>query len=128
MGNLVFCIIITALIAFWLGRKSRPSPFPIEGTEHVAISSMPPLSGTNRVPMNVQRLFTLIFVTGWLIAWSAGIFMALMMFLRTFGSGFSTVFLGGWLMAAIAGWVFAANTIYKILAGLPITARDGRKY
>lgn len=130
MGNLVFVFIIAA-IAFWLGRQTKHSPSPLNDTfANSAIQSRVSLSETDttHIPMNFKRAFSLIFISGWIIAWSAGIVMAVGVFLSSFGSGFTTIFIGGWLLAAIAGWVFAANTIYKLATGKPVYSRGGQTY
>jgi len=130
MENLFFVFVIAA-IAFWIGRRSKQSPnsqsnpfshSPIQSTQDT--SEEP----SERIAMNGQRAFTLIFMCGWIIAWSAGIYMAATAFLGSFAAGFETIFLGGWLLAAIAGWCFAANTIFKLGTGKPIKGRDGKYF
>ena len=78
--------------------------------------------------MNAARAFTLLFISGWLIAWSAGIYFAALIFLASFWSGLITVFVGGWLLAALSGWCFAANTIYRLATGKPIELKNGQSY
>lgn len=127
MESLVFVVII-AIIAFWLGRRTKPfHPDPdalFPGTSNPGVAG-PSQSDQKPVAMNVQRAFVLIFLCGWIIAWTAGIFMAAVMFLNSFESGFVTLFLGGWLIAALAGWGAAAQTIFKLATGRPIKSRNG---
>ena len=68
-----------------------------------------------------MRLFSSVFIGGWLIAWSAGILMAF----STFSSagGGASLFLGGWLIAAVAGWTWAVYTLWKLVTGRPVNLR-----
>lgn len=66
------------------------------------------------------RIFALLFLIGWIAAWSAGIFMAFSIFVSAMAQGelgFVTVFIGGWLIAALAGWLFAAKAIVDVTRG-----------
>lgn len=126
MENLVYCFIITAVIAFWLGRKTKPSPSLPDSFASDAFQSKPLAADPSRIPMNGPRLMTLIFIIGWLIAWTAGICMAFVMFISSFGNGFATVFVGGWLVAAVGGWFFAVNTIHKLATGKPLRGQGLR--
>lgn len=63
-----------------------------------------------------ERLFTIVFITGWLIAWSFGIFVAAAQLL-TGAKGGAGVFLFGWLIGAIAGWFAAAHTLIQAIRG-----------
>ncbi len=120
-------LLTIAAIAFWIGRNSirraRPEK---EDFDHSPIQSAP--GSSDRVPMTAMRLFLLLFLSGWIIAWSAGVLTAFVMFVRGFGDGVTTLFLGGWLLAAIAGWALAAHTIYKIVTGQPVKLRGGQVY
>ncbi|WP_170385509.1 hypothetical protein [Ruegeria atlantica] len=68
-----------------------------------------------------MRLFSSVFLFGWLIAWTVGILMAV----STFGSagGTASLFMIGWLIAAIAGWVWAVYTLWKLVTGRPVKMR-----
>ncbi|WP_136442170.1 hypothetical protein [Pacificoceanicola onchidii] len=75
-----------------------------------------------RIPMTGERLFMLIFLLGWIFAWSVACLTALRFVL----SGQGGLFLIGWLIAALAGWGLAANTIYRLVTGKPVRGRGGR--
>lgn len=127
MENLVLLFIIAA-IAFWFGRKTKQHPSPSRRTSATAkLHAFDRLSRPRqtRSPMNFQRASAITFIAGWIIAWSASIWMAVLMFISSFGNGFTTIVVGGWLIAAIAGWLFAAIVIYKLATGKPVRSRSG---
>ncbi|MBO9445717.1 hypothetical protein [Ruegeria sp. R14_0] len=68
-----------------------------------------------------MRLFYSVFLTGWLIAWSAGILMAVSTFSAVDGG--ASLFVVGWLIVAVAGWVWAVYTLWKLLTGGPVNLR-----
>ena len=63
-----------------------------------------------------ERIFVVVFLAGWLIAWTFGILMAASALL-TGASGPVSVFIFGWLIAAIAGWGAAMHTLVRALRG-----------
>ncbi len=119
--------IILIACAFALGRAStgwrwlQPADTSLS-TDALDRMLVPP-DTTERIPMNGERLFALIFLIAWIVGWSAGIVMATGFFIASFGKGFVTVFLGAWLVGAIAGWFHAALTIYKLATGKPVRNR-----
>ncbi|WP_420585282.1 hypothetical protein [Ruegeria sp.] len=68
-----------------------------------------------------MRLFASIFLSGWLIAWTAGILMAFSTFASAGGG--ASLFVFGWLIAAIAGWFWAVYTLWKLVTGRPVKLR-----
>lgn len=70
------------------------------------------------------RLFQAVFLSGWLIAWTAGILMAFSAFASAEGG--ASLFMGGWLIAAVAGWFWAVHTLWKLVTGQPVNQRRGR--
>ncbi len=130
MENLVLLFIIAA-IAFWLGRKTKQYPSPSKRTSQAtALHAIDRFSGPaqTRRPMSFQRASAMIFITGWIIAWSASIWMAVLMFISSFGNGFTTIVVGGWLIAASAGWLCAAIVIYKLVTGKPVRFGGTQNY
>ncbi|MEM8591045.1 MAG: hypothetical protein AAGF13_00820 [Pseudomonadota bacterium] len=129
MTNISVAIILI-VFAFILGRKSttwawaKPTEMHL-GDERQPIETLQADLPTERVPMNWERLGTLIFVTAWLVGWSAGIVMAFGAFVVSFGNAGPSLFLGAWLVGASVGWVFAVGLIYKLITGKPIKRRGG---
>lgn len=115
MIGFIFLLAI-ALIAYRIGRNSASFKWQTKD------------QSPDRSPMTFTRAFLLLFLSGWIIAWSAGVVTAIVMFVRSFGDGLTTLFLAGWLLVALAGWGFAALTIYKIITGQPIRLRGGQVY
>lgn len=111
--------IISLAIAFLLGRAS--TRWEKVGPDEAPFV-LPQEDDQERVPMTLGRFTTLVFITGWIIAWTAGIFMVGQAALAAMGSETSgpQVFMIGWLIAAIAGWCYAAHTIFKLLTGRPV--------
>ncbi|KUJ78208.1 hypothetical protein [Ruegeria profundi] len=68
-----------------------------------------------------MRVFSAVFLFGWLTAWTAGIAMAVSNFSSTEGG--ASLFMVGWLIAAIAGWVWAVYTLWKLVTGRPVKLR-----
>ncbi len=62
------------------------------------------------------RLFTLAFLSVWLIGWTAGIVFAANA-VRASEAPFSEFFLIFWLLGAGLGWVFAVRFWWKTLTG-----------
>ena len=113
--------------AFALGRLSERKRHRLRslGADQPPVRLSPQDSGIEtRRPMTGERLFVLVFLTGWLIAWSAGCAVVIKLVL----SGSGNLFVYGWLIAALAGWVYAANTIYRLICGKPVTGRGGREF
>ena len=123
-------VIITATIAFWMGIATKRAPVAsVEDTYAMPASKLQiDTSDTepDYIPMNFQRALTLLFISGWIIAWSTGVLIAGRVFFSALSSGAISFFLGGWLIAAIAGWFFAANMIYRLISGKPLQTRGGR--
>lgn len=124
MFTLLFCAFV-AYFAFTLGR--------IIERQHAQKTLTPPVQGELRFPQARidrdepetplgERVFTSLFLFGWLIAWSAAIGMVLMQF-TTGQMGGASIFLYGWLIAAIAGWFMAVNTLYRLVTGKPVSLR-----
>ena len=72
------------------------------------------------------RVFTILFLTVWLIGWSGGIIFAVIALFN--GNDFSKFFLIFWIVIASAGWVFGAKTLGTLLrggsiSGAPVKAR-----
>lgn len=65
-----------------------------------------------------EQLFTIVFMGGWLIAWTAGIGMAFQAFAS---GGGPSMFLLGWLIAAIAGWFFGVYALGMAIMGKRVT-------
>ena len=120
-------LVTIAAIAFWIGRNSNARARQ-EQDEFTRSPIQSAATQTDRMPMTTMRLFLLVFLSGWIIAWSGGVLTVFVMFVRGFGDGLTTLFLAGWLLAAIAGWVFAAHTIFKIVTGQPVKLRGGQVY
>ena len=123
MSDIMVCVFV-AIVAFGLGRMSgrrQPAqnpygvqPLPAEGKDTTPIVKKRPLTG--------ERLFMLIFILGWIVAWSAGISLAFKAFWTA-----PNLFIGGWLVAAVAGWFYAAFTIWKLVTGQTVHGRGGRE-
>ncbi|MEO1678948.1 MAG: hypothetical protein AAFU80_12410 [Pseudomonadota bacterium] len=62
-----------------------------------------------------EQVFTIMFLGGWLIAWSFGVLVVLGTLLS--GESEGGMFLFGWLIAAIAGWFAAVYTLLQALKG-----------
>jgi len=64
------------------------------------------------------RIFHILFLSGWLVAWSAAIVMVSVWLLTSLAApGFHSLFLGGWLIAAGAGWFLALKTLFALFRG-----------
>ena len=61
------------------------------------------------------RVFQIVFLIGWLIAWTSGIVMAAAAAFALEGP--PSLFLVGWLIAALAGWVAAFGALVTLLRG-----------
>jgi hypothetical protein len=76
-----------------------------------------------RIPGNRRGVFSILFLSGWLIGWTVGIFVAatvLFAFLFkpdsvSWGSSGSAIFIAGWLIAAVAGEYFAIKGLIDAL-------------
>lgn len=127
-----FVYVVLILCAFALGRAStrwtwaRPADMSLSTT---ALANQSALAGSTetRVPMNGERLFMLVFLSGWIVAWTVGVAAAFGAFVAGTGDLFGTLFLGGWLMAAVAAWVFVANTVFRLATGKRVRGRGGRQ-
>ena len=76
--------------------------------------SAPPETDGETIPIG-ERLFTVVFLAGWLIAWSSGILMVVATLLG--GESEASLFLLGWLIAAVAGWFAAVHALISALWG-----------
>lgn len=99
-----------------------------EGSEKPAraIKSKPaelrPLPGdpVKKEPMGLgARIFSVGFLSIWLIGWSGGIVFAAVQLIT--GSDFSRFFLVIWLAAATVAWYFAAKTLVNLVKNRPVT-------
>ncbi len=68
----------------------------------------------------VGRLLLGLFLTVWLIGWSAGIYFAAS---AMFGGDGPAFFLAIWLAFAIFGWIIAVRFLFRIVAGQPINPK-----
>ena len=119
--------LIVAIIALSIGiligrNRNRTDADSIFGSEQPQpLSSVSEPEKSKGDMSTGMRLFSSVFLFGWLIAWTVGILMAI----STFGSAGGTVslFIVGWLIAAIAGWVWAVYTLWKLVTGRPVKMR-----
>ena len=111
--TLTLVAIILLACAFLLGRASTQWTWATP-------SNASDTTDSERIPMSAGRLFALLFLCGWMLAWSAGILMALAMFVTSWGNPAAAVFMGGWLIAAVAGWFAVANMIWRLATGKPV--------
>lgn len=78
----------------------------------------PALSEGVEVAQGCGRVFVGLFLTVWLIGWTAGIvFAALALFDGAGGDNFATVFLVFWITFALFGWVVAVRKLLSIIGG-----------
>jgi hypothetical protein len=92
------------------------------------------------IPLHAKNWFPIVFMSGWLLAWTAGIafagFAFFGMIFRSASAGFSgmdlfaIVFMGGWLIGALAGEVAVTKQLKKSMSSLAgrleaTLARDG---
>ena len=111
--------VVIAALAFVVGISMRRKPA-------ARVPEVTPPANAE-LPSAGERLFKIVFLAGWLMAWTVGIMMAGGMFLGTLGQEpAAAVFVGGWLVAAIAGWVWAVVTLIRMLQGRPDAFRSLR--
>lgn len=70
------------------------------------------------LPEWVVYSFVILFISGWLIGWTAGGISAFKEFLAEWSKGEVSYFLGGWLLGWVAGEVFGAVILVGILGML----------
>lgn len=124
MFTLLFCAFV-AYFAFTLGRTierrdtQKTLTPPVQGELRFPQAR---IDQDEQKPLSGERVFAALFLFGWLIAWSAAIALVLMQF-TTGQMGGASIFIYGWLIAAIAGWLMAVNTLYRLVTGKPVSLR-----
>ncbi len=124
LSHIVIAILAAMAGAWWTRRRERENehplalppkaPSPPQAAEDVRDRELP-------IGM-IPRLFTIVFMGGWLIAWTAAVLAAFVTFFDGTNNG---LFLVGWLIGASAAWLYVAYTIVQLIRGKSPT-RQGR--
>ena len=140
MDSHFFIFLILVLIFFagrryelWRADRKAAQKFPPDIFEQTRAQPDPGsmTAATNESedkPGVALRLFSGLFIAGWLVAWTAGIVMAMGRFATMLEEfTFGTIFVGGWLIAAFAGWFGAAYALYCMIVGKTMPKGFGKR-
>jgi len=102
-------MLLAAAVAFLAGRPTE-THFPTSHISDNETSTPPPQMS------RAHRGFFALFISGWLLAWTAAMIMVTGTFFESLWKpGFETAFMGGWLCAATAGWFLAVGELRSLL-------------
>ena len=99
--------------AWWMRRRQSSDTYGVTTTD----LTVTPEEAAERAPKLpiAARLFAIVFIGGWLIAWTAGIVMAFGALMS--GAGSANLFMIGWLIAAVAAWFAASYHLIQLILG-----------
>jgi len=103
-------MLLAAAVAFPAGRPTEPHFNPSHISDDDPTSPPPPQMS------RAHRGFFALFISGWLLAWTAAMVMVTGSFLTSlWNPSFETAFMAGWLCAATAGWFLAVGELRSLL-------------
>lgn len=118
LSHLVVAILSAMAGAIWMRWRHRPQTTDtgpiISARSPVRVSTSEPRLEGEKLGL-AERLFTCLFLTGWLIGWTFGI--ASVAAGLWSGESEAVVFLAGWLIAAVAAWFAGAYSLAQAIQG-----------